>query len=315
MPRRWRWALLPVLLVFLVISHAKALPDVTLEGFAMDSYYRVTASLAQKDETDLLSWVSGELSRLEEAYDLYEPDSMLNRYSAGQSRGDEELAYLLKIADEFRDLSAGAYSVHIAPLSRLWKEATNQGKPPAKPQVQEALSQAQIGPNLDFGSLLKGYTADRVYERLRDSGVKKGLVDIGGTIRALGQPSLFRKEWRIAVRNPDGGQPLGSLTLAPGQAVATSGDYERGFTYQELRYHHLVDPRGGYPVRRYRSVTVVTEEALRADILSTLLFVAGPSVIATVEELTPLKAVFLDNTGKIEVYGSLPVEWSENRKR
>ncbi|MBO8126193.1 MAG: FAD:protein FMN transferase [Firmicutes bacterium] len=300
-------------LVLVTGGYVKALPEITLEGFAMDSYWRVSALLPQGPGQEFSLWLPGELERLDERYDLFTPDSYLSRFNQGEVPADEELQRLLSKAEPFVALSGGAYQLDIASLTQLWKDALAKEVPPDPAQVERALS--EVGEDhlqLDLGSLLKGYAADLAYANLKAAGAKRALIDMGGTIRVLGRPSFWRGNWRVGVRNPQGSGTLGYFRLQNGQAIATSGDYERGFDYQGRRYHHLLDPRTGYPAGEYRAVTVVTEDALTADILSTLLFVAGPEVISQVEEVVPCRALFVDKKGKIEIYGSLNVEWVKN---
>ena len=104
----------------------------------------------------------------------------------------------------------------------------------------------------------------------------------------------------------------GYFKLLPGQAIATSGDYERGFDYNGQRYHHLIDPRTGYPASGYRGVSVVASDGLTADILSTLFFITGPEGVMAIEEFVPCRALFVDKNGKVTIYGSLSVAWVEN---
>ena len=276
----------------------------------MDSYYRVTIPGHRVKE--LTTVVNNELVRLTQRYDLFPPESFLNRYSREELSADQELAQLLAVAAKFQNLSDGAYTVQIAPLTLLRKKAIAEQIPPERDQVTTALDQLNLGPNLDLGSLLKGYGVDRVYHLIQETGVRRGLVDIGGTVRVIGTPSIARREWRVAVRNPAGGKPLGYFKLLPGQAIATSGDYERGFDYNGQRYHHLIDPRTGYPASGYRGVSVVASDGLTADILSTLFFITGPEGVMAIEEFVPCRALFVDKNGKVTIYGSLSVAWVEN---
>lgn len=297
------------LVALFVILYQRALPELILEGFAMDSYYRVKTSLAEPEQQPGRQWISSELARLEQRYNIFDQVEC--------DLADAETMLLAAKADFYAGLSGGAYRVDIAPLSMLWQEAIRAGEPPAPDKVAAAVRLIEQGlGELDFGSLLKGYAADRIYAYLEAQGANKALIDIGGTIRVFGRPSLWRPVWRVAVRNPVAPGSLGYFELTSGLAVATSGDYERGFFYQGRRYHHLIDPRTGYPTGDFRAVTVIAPDGLSADILSTLLFVTGPAKVAEVEEATGLqiRALFVDAAGQTELFGSLPVRWMKSEK-
>ncbi len=298
-----------IIALFFLSRYQQALPELILEGFAMDSYYRVKTNLAHQDQNPSRQWITAELSRLEQRYNIFD--------SAEFDLTDGETLKLQATAESYTELSGGAYRVDIAPLSKLWQEAIRIGKPPASDEVSAAVRLIEQGlGGLDFGSLLKGYATDQIYHYLESQGASKAIIDLGGTIRMLGRPSFWRSKWRVAIRNPEGAGSIGYFELTSGLAVATSGDYERGFVYQGRRYHHLIDPRSGFPTGNFRAVTVVAPDALTADILSTLLFITGPAEVSVVEQVIGLqiKALFIDGEGKTELFGSLPVRWVKNDK-
>lgn len=127
---------------------------------------------------------------------------------------------------------------------------------------------------LDFGAIAKGYGIELAAERLRELGVSNAILNAGGDVRALGDRS--GRPWRVAVRRPSGGV-LGVVMLSGDESLFTSGDYDRNFIYEGRTYHHIIDPRTGYPVEDTRSVTVAHRDAVTADAAATALFVAGPS--------------------------------------
>ena len=127
---------------------------------------------------------------------------------------------------------------------------------------------------LDFGAFAKGYGIDKAIEHLRELGVKNAIVNAGGDLRAIG--SREGRPWRIAIRAPSGGSTLGFVEVTGDESVFTSGDYERNFIYRGEVYHHIIDPRTGYPARGFHSVTVIHGDGATADAAATALFVAGP---------------------------------------
>ena len=127
---------------------------------------------------------------------------------------------------------------------------------------------------LDFGAIGKGYGIDLAIEHLKELGIANAIVNSGGDLRAIG--SRGGHPWRIAIRSPSGSGTLGFINVAGDESVFTSGDYERNCLWQGKLYHHIIDPRTGYPARGTRSVTVIHDNAAEADAAATALFVAGP---------------------------------------
>ena len=128
----------------------------------------------------------------------------------------------------------------------------------------------QPGMELDLGAIAKGYIADRVLDYLRQQQVEKALINLGGNVHTLG-------EWAIGLKKPfaDAQALIGSLTVN-GQSVVTSGTYERYFEQDGRRWHHILDPRSGYPLdNELDSVTVISTDSLDGDIWTTLLFGLG----------------------------------------
>ena len=127
---------------------------------------------------------------------------------------------------------------------------------------------------LDFGGFAKGWAIGEVARLLQNRGVRNAVIDAGGDLQALGRHGDRR--WRIGIRDPDRRDAvLGALEVGDGESVFTSGDYERFFVWQGRRYHHILDPRTGYPATGARSVTVVHPDPAVADAAATALFVAG----------------------------------------
>jgi thiamine biosynthesis lipoprotein len=156
---------------------------------------------------------------------------------------------------------------------------------------------------LDLGGYAKGYALDRAAEILRKRGINNALVNIGGNVIALGQHG--KRPWRIGIQHPRKPGALATLELHDGEAIGTSGDYQRYFMSGDKRYCHLIDPRNGHPVQGVQSVTILTRGA-RAGILSDAaskpLFIAGTKGWHTAAAQMNLpEAMLVDDTGNIHV--------------
>ena len=131
---------------------------------------------------------------------------------------------------------------------------------------------------LDFGGYLKGVALDRAAAILRDMGIHNALINIGGNVMALG--SKQGKKWRVGIQHPRQPRPLATVTLDDGEAIGTSGDYQRFFEVDGQRYPHLLDPRSGRPASHTQAVTVLIPAGAKAGTLSDAtskpIFIAGP---------------------------------------
>lgn len=129
---------------------------------------------------------------------------------------------------------------------------------------------------LDFGAFGKGYGIDLAIQHLKEMGIENAILNAGGDLQAMG--SRITRPWQIAIRHPSGEGVLASLPTQQNESIFTSGDYERNFTWKGQRYHHIIDPRTGYPAKGTRSVTVIDDDATVADAAATALFIAGPDL-------------------------------------
>jgi thiamine biosynthesis lipoprotein len=214
----------------------------------------------------------------------------LNR--AGEGRVSEEVLAVLQTARTVAAASGGAFDPTILALTELWSFDTG-GRVPTGPQIEEARSRVDYsriavgtegrvvlpeGVGFDLGGIAKGAVVDLTAGYLLDRGYEDFLIDAGGDILVSGLKQ-GRTPWRIAVRHPRDSQAVLAV-LEFGEkgervAVVTSGDYERYFEQEGKRYHHILDPRSGFPADRLVSVTVIASTCALADALSTAVFVLG----------------------------------------
>lgn len=198
---------------------------------------------------------------------------------------------MLSLSLEYAAVTGGCFDPTIGPLVRFWgfHHAEVPASLPARDDVQAALRLCgyrhlklkrsaafleQPGMAVDLGGIAKGFAVDVCFDKLLARNVSRVMVNLGGNIRAAGSPG--NGPWRVGVRHPfDGDSIVGVIRLIGGQAVATSGNYERFVTIEGKRYAHIIDPRSGMPVQGMAAVTVVAPTAVEADALSTALFVMG----------------------------------------
>lgn len=168
--------------------------------------------------------------------------------------------------------------------------------------VLDGVNLHSTNPNveLDFGAFGKGFGIDLAIEHLRQLGIKNAVLNAGGDLRAIGSPP--GRPWKIAIRHPSGSGVLAGLEVSGDESVFTSGDYERNFNWKGKRYHHIIDPRTGYPATGTKSVTVIHSDAITADAAATALFVAGPDNWYNIAKKMGIKYVLLvDSEDKVHI--------------
>ncbi len=291
-----RKGIIPLLLCLCLLAGCagRAANDAeTVELMAMDTFMRVTAYGEHREAAEL---AKEEITALESLLSVTDEGSEI--YAANHAEGkpvtlSSDTAALLSRALELCESTGGALDVTIYPVVRAWGFTTDEFRVPEADELAALLERVDYtqvsmegntltlpaGVELDLGAVAKGWTGDRVAALLRQQGVESALLELGGNIHTVGAKpdgSL----WRVAVTDPAGDGYAGVVEVA-NKAVVTSGGYERCFERDGETYWHIIDPDTGYPARTgLQSVTVVAEEGVKCDALSTALFVMGPEKAA-----------------------------------
>lgn len=256
----------------------------TISFFAMDTVMQMTAY--GDNAQDGLAQARDTVETLATVLDAQKNDSALSRLHSGDTV-PSFIQYPLNMAKRISTLTGGALDITLYDLTDAWGFYTKSYKVPKSVDIQQILStkgQWNIdgniytcteGTKLDFGSLAKGYAADKSVEILKNSGVTSAILSLGGNVQTLGHKP-DGADWLVSVTDPlspDG--TVGNLRVGE-CAVVTSGSYQRYFTENGKTYHHILDPNTGYPADNgLLSVTVVCKSGTAADGLSTALFVLG----------------------------------------
>ncbi|WP_220432650.1 FAD:protein FMN transferase [Saccharospirillum alexandrii] len=255
---------------------------------AMGSPCELIIHTSQDAGPELLQLARDRLTQLEQKYSRYRPDSITTRINAAAGTGetvpiDQETLGLLHYADSLHTQSKGLFDITSGVLRRAWDFRSARLPEPKSieallPSIgwrrvtwsQAGISLPTPGMELDFGGFVKEYAADQVAQRLRDSGVEHGLVNLGGDIVVIG-PQPDGQPWRVGIRHPrQADTALLKLPMTHG-AIATSGDYERFMLIDGVRYCHLLNPFTGFPVHSpFASATVIADQCLIAGSFSSL---------------------------------------------
>jgi len=238
----------------------------------------------------------------------------LNREAAARPvRVPRELFDLVERSLTFSSLTQGAFDITFASVGYLYD--FRQRIRPSNAQIQQLLGAmnfrhlvldgsdrtihfARAGVRIDLGGIAKGYAVDRSIALLRDLGVQRAIVTAGGDSRIMGD--RLGRPWMIGVRDPRDAADMVAVLPARDEAISTSGDYERYFEQDGIRYHHIITPSSGTPAAGMRSVTVIGPDATTTDALSTSIFVLGATRgLALINALSGIEAVLVDGEGRL----------------
>lgn len=223
----------------------------------------------------------------------------------------EEVYELIKLGLEFSNVSSGGFDISVGPLVDLWGIGTESAHVPEQSEIYETIALINYqdielddanrtvflkkkGMELDLGAIAKGYIADKVKAIITDEGYTSAIINLGGNVLTVGHKPNS-EAWNIGVRDPqDEHKIVGSMKLK-GNSIVSSGIYERYFFVGDTRYHHILNPKTGYPEENHlQSVSIISEKSATGDGLSTTVFVMGlEEGYKYVESLDQVEALFI----------------------
>ena len=261
--------------------------------------------------------VMAEMRHIDGDMSTYKPDSEISRVNAQAASGpvkiSKELFDLLSTSLEYSRITDGAFDITYASVGFMYDFRAR--RQPDEKQIAAALPAvnyrhvlldratrtvrfSQPGVRIDLGGIAKGYAVDRGIAILQRAGIKHALVSAGGDSRIIGD--RFGKPWIVGIRHPDRKDEVIARLPLVDTAISTSGDYERYFDENGVRYHHIIDPRTGHSASAVRSATVLAPTATRTDGLSKTAFVLGAeAAIKIYERLGDVDAILVKPDGKV----------------
>ena len=286
----------------------------------------IRVELWDRDEgaaAEAMAAVMDEMHRIDRAMSPYKLDSELSRVNREAAARpvpvSRELCELLDRALEFSRLSDGAFDVTYASVGRLY-DYRERVRPDAAAlaQARAAVGYAHLqvdaqactvrfgrpGMCIDLGGFAKGHAVENAAQLLRRRGIERAIVTAGGDSRILGDRG--DRPWTIGVRDPRRAGALAAVLPLRDVAVSTSGDYERYFEADGVRYHHILDPRTGVSPDRVRSVTTIAPDGLTSEALSKCVFVLGVEAgLRLVQSRPGADAVVVDADGAVHFSAGL----------
>ena len=268
-----------------------------------------------------------EFDRLEALLSIWKPGSDVVRINEAAGRTavavSRDTIVVLEAAAQASEWTGGKFDITFGALADIWKFDHDQDDTvPDRRAIEARLPLvdyrfvhvdraagtafiSKAGTRIHLGGIGKGYAVDRAAVILRARGLSDFLIQSGGDLDVAGLND--GAPWKLGIADPrgTGGQTFATLELSNG-TLSTSGDYERFFIENGIRYHHLLDPDRGTPAAGSRSVTIVADSAMLADVLSTGVFVLGPEAgMALLERLPQVEGVIVSASNQVLVSSGL----------
>lgn len=266
--------------------------------------FEMAVSEMSRVETEMSEWIDGS------------PVSEINR-NAGKSpvKVPEELFGVISAAQTVSDVSGGAFDITWAGMRGVWDFSRGRERVPPEDEVKKKLPLVDYrnvvldsvnktvflkkeGMAIGLGAIAKGYAVDRAAKVIVDAGINDVIVKAGGDMRVQGTDESG--PWMIGIRHPRKKEKLLARLPLKDISISTSGDYERYFIKDGVLYHHILDPKTGYPAKKSMSVTIMAPDTMTSDALSTAVFVLGPEDgLKLVERLKGVECVIMDAHGAV----------------
>lgn len=238
--------------------------------FAMDTV--MDLRIWGADAEHAVEEIAALLTELDHTWSATEADGIPAKLNLGDAVLTEAEQAVLHRVETLSARTGGAFDPRLYALTWLWGFPTGEYRVPSEGEIRQAMTESQW----DLGAVIKGYAGQAAVEMLEDMDVNRAILNLGGNVQTYGNKP-DGTPWQIAIQDPDdSGAYLGVVSVTGTVSVVTSGDYQRYFEQDGVRYHHILDPETGRPAASgLRSVTVICRDGMTADALSTALFVMG----------------------------------------
>jgi thiamine biosynthesis lipoprotein len=312
-------------LIFIVfgVFYRKQQKQEPLSATAFKLNTVVTVTLYDSCDQKILDGAMELCDQYEKIFSRTEEESELFRLNHGEGKGEdgffkvsEPLKELISLGLEYGKKSKGAFDISIYPVSSLWDFTSGEKVIPQEKELKKALELVQYqdvevseegirfakeGMGLDLGAIAKGYIADQIKEYLIGQGVNSALIDLGGNVLCVGQKP-DGAPFRIGIQRPfaERSETVGTVEITD-QSVVSSGIYERYFEKDHQLYHHILNPKDGFPYDNgLTAVTIISKKSVDGDGLSTSCFALGlEKGMELINSLPDVHGVFMTEDGKL----------------
>ncbi|MCK4909639.1 MAG: FAD:protein FMN transferase [Planctomycetes bacterium] len=283
--------------------------------FLMNTHCTIQAQGEPEKIEPIIDRAFARMEEIDRKFNAFNPTSPVYRFNHhNEPITDPEIVDLIKTAQEVNRGSDGAFDITVKPLVRLWG-FYNDDTPriPSPEKLKQTMNiighdhliikdrrvaKDQPGVRIDFGGIAKGYALKETMAVLENQGVSSALIKLGGQVHALGK--INGQPWKVGVKQPRGSGVLVGLFIDQDISVATSGDYEKFLAQDGRRYHHILNPKTGYPTEGVMSTSVITPDPVMADAWSTAFFVLGvEKSLKLVQEKPEMELIIITDQKKI----------------
>ena len=310
-----------IILIFIFVTGKYEKPEVMKNSYALGTIINLRAygNKAEKAIDEAIE----KLNDIDDKMSAFKEDSEISKINSKAGTSSEEIVskdtyFVVKNAVEYSEILEGTFDPTIRPLVKLWSIGTKEEIIPEKLQIEETLKLVnykdvllneskhsimlkQKKQALDVGGIAKGFAADEVRDVFYKHNIKSALIDLGGNIFALGSKE-DGSPWRVGIQNPfkPRGEYVGILSVK-NKSVVTSGNYEKYFMKDGQRFHHIIDPKTGYPSQsKIISATIISDNSIDGDGLSTGIYILGiEKAMKIIEGIPGIEAIFITEDKKI----------------
>ena len=281
--------------------------------FMMDTYVTIYAVGPKRITSPAINSAMDRMQELDVKFNSLNPESPVYAFNhKGLPISDQEILRVVRLALQIARDSDGVFDITVAPLIEKWGFYGDSPRLPDEGEIKASLAKVDYryltlkngrlekkrnDVHIDLGGIAKGYAIDQAAKVLRREGVTSALIDAGGDVYALGKKG--REPWKVGLRSPRGNDLLGYVEVED-LAVLGSGDYERFFIKDGKRYHHIFNPKTGYPAEGVRSTTIIYSDPMAADAWNTAVFVLGPKEgLKRADKIPGMEVVMVTSSGEI----------------
>ncbi len=316
---------LPIFLLCIFILNLSCTPSMHIykrSQLLMGTIVEITVVAKEEGTADeAITAAFKEIRRLEEIMSTYIPSSDISQVNAAAGvhpvKVHKDLLLAVKRALEFADLSGGAFNIALGPAIDLWK-VTESTRIPSQEELEAirplidyknivvdegagTIFLKKTGMRINLGGIGKGFAANYAYNVLARYGIRSGIIAVAGDLKVFGkQPD--GSLWSIGITHPRRKDDIIAKAHLTDRSISTSGDYERFFIKNGIRYHHILSPDTLQPSRGFQSVSIIAKDSTTSDALSTAIFAMGPERgFKLLEELPDVESVIVRDDGHVEM--------------
>lgn len=276
----------------------------------------VKVTIYDSNDTKILDKAFDRVREIEKSVSINEEGTILDKVNESSGTSpvivDEDTFKIVEKGIKYSNLSNGLFDITIGPLVKLWSIGLPEARVPSKDEIDAVLGYINYkdielnendnsiflkNPNMliDLGGIAKGYTADEISEVLTENNVHSAIIDLGGNVYTHGR-KVNGEDWNVGIQNPisDRGDILGTIKVN-NKSIVTSGTYERFIEKDGIKYHHILNPKTGYPYdNNISGISIISEKSIDGDALSTSVFAMGVEEgLAFVESQPNIEAIFV----------------------